>query len=55
MAGNLAESSDFHAFFRDLLHVANLQYGADGFNCSPKEGVLRIFFAPKNPTALARV
>jgi len=36
---------------RDLLHVANLRHGTDGFTSSPTEGVLRIFFALKNPTA----
>jgi hypothetical protein len=38
---------------RDLLHAANLRHGTDGFTSPPKEGVLRIFFALKNPTALA--
>ena len=28
---------------RDLLHVANLRHGTDGFTSPPKEGVLRIF------------
>ena len=36
---------------RDLLHAANLRHGADGFTSPLKEGVLRIFFALKNPTA----
>ena len=39
--------------FRDLLHAANLRHGTDGFTSPPKEGVLRIFFRPKNPTASA--
>ena len=39
----LAESSDFHDFFRDLLHATNLRYGTDGFTSTPKEGVPRIF------------
>ena len=39
--------------FRDLLHAANLRHGTDGFTSPPKEGVLRIFFAPKNLTASA--
>ena len=34
---------DFHGTFRDLLHVANLRHGTDGFTSLPKEGVLRIF------------
>ena len=38
---------------RDLLHAANLRHGTDGFISPPKEGVLRIFFALKNPTASA--
>ena len=38
---------------RDLLHAANLRHGTDGFTSPPKEGVLRMFFALKNPTALA--
>ena len=29
--------------FRDLLHVANLRHGTDGFTSPPKKGVLRIF------------
>jgi hypothetical protein len=29
------------------------RHGTDGFTSSPKEGVLRIFFRPKNPTASA--
>ena len=28
---------------RDLLHVANLRHGTDGFTSPPKEGVLRIY------------
>jgi len=39
--------------FRDLLHATNLRRGTDGFTSPPKEGVLRIFFALKNPTASA--
>jgi hypothetical protein len=39
--------------FRDLLHAANLRHGTDGFTSPPKEGVLRIFFTLKNPTASA--
>ena len=42
---------DFHVTFRDLLHAVNLRRGTDGFTCPPKEGVLRIFFALKNPAA----
>ena len=39
--------------FRDLLHAANVRHGTDGFTSPTKEGVLRIFFALKNPTASA--
>ena len=42
---------DFHVTFRDLLHVVNLRHGTDGFTSPPKEDLLRIFFALKNPTA----
>jgi hypothetical protein len=42
----------FFTSFRDLLHVANLRHGANGFTSLPKEGMLRIF-RPKNPTASA--
>ena len=42
---------DFHVTFRDLLHAVNLRHGTDGFTSPPKEGVLRIFFALKNPAA----
>ena len=43
---------DFHVTFRDLLHAVNL-HGTNGFTSLPKGGVLRIFFALKNPTASA--
>jgi len=46
-------NADFHVTFRDLLHAVKLRHGTDGFTSPPKEGVLRIFFRPKNPTALA--
>ena len=49
----LPEKPDFHVTFRDLLHVVNLRHGTNGFTSFPKEGVLRIFFALKNPTASA--
>jgi hypothetical protein len=41
-------NTDYHVTFRDLLHAVN---GTDGFTSPPKEGVLRILFRPKNPTA----
>jgi hypothetical protein len=50
---NLAYSCDFHGNYRVLLYAANLRHGTDGFTSPPKEGMLRIFFAPKNPTASA--
>ena len=37
--------------FRDLLHPANLRHGTGSFTSPPKEGVLRISFTLKNPTA----
>ena len=36
-----------------FLHAVNLRHGTNGFTSLPKEGVLRIFFALKNPTASA--
>ena len=45
---------DFHVTFRDLIHAVNLRRGTNGFTSLPKEGVLRIFFALRNPTGLAR-
>ena len=44
---------DFHVTFSDLLHAVNLRHGTNGFTSHPKEGVLRIFSALKNPTASA--
>ena len=44
---------DFHVTFRDILHAVNLRYGTNGFSVLPKEDVLRIFSALKNPTASA--
>ena len=44
---------DFHVTFRDLLHAVNVRHGTNGFTSLPKEGVLRIFSALKNPTASA--
>ena len=39
--------------FRILLLAANMRHGTKGFTSLPKGGVLRIFFALKNPTASA--
>ena len=38
---------------RVLLRAANLRHGTDNFTSLPKEGLLRIFMAFKNPTASA--
>jgi hypothetical protein len=54
MAGKfILKMPDFHVAFRDLLHVVNLRHGNHSITSVPKEGVLRIFFALKNPTASA--
>jgi hypothetical protein len=47
-------NADFHITFRNLLHAVKIQHWTDSFTAPPKEGVLRIFFRPKNPTASAR-
>jgi hypothetical protein len=52
MSGNFTKMMTY-APFRDLLRAAKLRHGTDGFTYSPKEGVLNIFFALKNTTALA--
>jgi hypothetical protein len=44
---------DFHVAFRGLLHALNLRHGTHRFTFLLKEGLLRIFFALKNPTASA--
>ena len=46
-------NAEFHVTFRDLLRAVKLRHGTDGFTSPPKEGALRIFFRPKNPTASA--
>ena len=51
-SGNFAEMTTSTPF-RDLLHAANLRHGTDGFTSPLKEGVLRILFDLKNPTASA--
>ena len=54
MAGEFClKVPDFHVTFRDLLHAVSLRHEKKGFTSLPKEGVLRIFFALKNPTASA--
>ena len=52
LSGNFAEMRTSTPF-SDLLHAANLRHGTYGFTSPPKEGVLRNFFALKNPTASA--
>ena len=49
----LPENARLPLTFGDLLHAVNLLHGTDGFTSLPNEGVLRIFFALKNPTASA--
>jgi hypothetical protein len=49
----VAENFDFHVTLTDLLHAANLRHGNAGFTSPPKECVLGIFFALKNPTVSA--
>jgi hypothetical protein len=44
---------DFHVAFRNLLHAVNLRHVTHSINSIPKEGVLRILFALKNPKASA--
>jgi hypothetical protein len=48
LSGNFVEMTTSTPF-RDLLHVANLRHGTDGFTSPPKEGVLRIFSPLKIP------
>ena len=55
MAGNLDWKLRLPCIhFRVLLHATCMRHGTNGFTYLPKEGVLRIFFALKNPTASAR-
>ena len=49
--GFCLKNPDFHVTFRDILHAVNLRHGTDDFTSPPKEGVPRIFFSLKNPTA----
>ena len=52
MAGNFDRKLRLpRIHFRVLLYAANMRHEANGFTSFPKEGVLRIFFALKNPTA----
>ena len=51
--GEFCLNSDLHVTFRDLLHAVKLRHRTDGFTSPPKEGLLKVFFRPKNPTASA--
>ena len=54
MAGNFDRKLRLpRIHFRVLLHFANMRHGTNGFTSLPKEGVLRIFLALKNPRAAA--
>jgi hypothetical protein len=46
-------NASFRVTFMDLLHAVKLRHGTYGFTSPLKEGVLRIIFRPKNPTASA--
>jgi hypothetical protein len=50
----LPTAYDFHGKCRDLLHVADLQQGTDGFISPPKEDMLRIF-SPEKSDGFSRV
>jgi hypothetical protein len=49
---NFAYKASFYAR-KVLLHTVNLRHGTDGFTSPPKEVVLRIFIALKNPSSSA--
>ena len=49
----LPENARLPLTFTELLHAVNLRHGINGFTSLPKGGLLRIFFALKNPTASA--
>jgi hypothetical protein len=56
MAGKFSlKMPDFQVAFRVVLNAVNLRHGTHSFTSFPKEGVLRIFFYLKNPTASAEV
>jgi hypothetical protein len=42
----LRTTYDFHGKCTDLLHVAKLRHGTDGFTFPPKEG--KLWFEPAN-------
>ena len=46
---NLAQSGDFHSFFRDFLHAANMRHGTDSFTSPPlKNMTASVCFEPAN-------
>jgi hypothetical protein len=49
----LRTTYDFHVKCTDLLYATKLRHETNGFTSPPKEGMLRIFVARKNPTASA--
>ena len=54
MAGNFDRKLRLpRIHFQVLLHAADVRHGTNGFTSFPKEGVLRVFFALKNPTVSA--
>jgi hypothetical protein len=55
LADNFGLNIYLQVTFRDLLHAANLQHGTNSFTSPPKKGILRIFFALKNPDGFGRV
>ena len=51
MAGNFDRKLRLpRIHFPVLLHAANMRHGTNDFTSLTKEGVLKIFFALKNPT-----
>jgi hypothetical protein len=50
----LRTTCDFHVKCTDLLHVAKLRHGTDGFTSPPKEGMLRIL-SPEKSEGFSRV
>jgi hypothetical protein len=53
MAAEFCLQSIFFHARKVLLHAVNVRHGTDGFTSVPKEVVLRIFVALKNPSSSA--
>ena len=53
ISGNFAEMTAYTLHLGIFYIAVKLRHGTDGFTSPPKEGLLRIFFRPKNPTASA--